>query len=129
MTRWIRFENNNCIEFGSLEGETITIFNGDMFDRPINSGKTVLISDVKILTPTRPTKMPALWNNYHTMADKMRNSKPTHPLYFFKSANSFAATGEIIRRPEGYDGKIVYEGTPVDVNNNQSIIKEWVEVS
>ena len=26
-------------------------------------------------------------------------------------------------------GKIVYEGTPVDVNNNQSIIKEWLEVS
>ena len=26
-------------------------------------------------------------------------------------------------------GKIVYEGTPVDVNNNKSIIKEWLEVS
>ena len=26
-------------------------------------------------------------------------------------------------------GKIVYEGTPVDINNNQSIIKEWLEVS
>ena len=26
-------------------------------------------------------------------------------------------------------GKVVYEGTPVDINNNQSIIKEWLEVS
>ena len=23
-------------------------------------------------------------------------------------------------------GKVVYEGTPVDINNNQSIIKEWL---
>ena len=26
-------------------------------------------------------------------------------------------------------GKVVYEGTPVDINNNKSIIKEWLEVS
>ena len=26
-------------------------------------------------------------------------------------------------------GKIVYEGTPNDINNNQSVIKEWLEVS
>ena len=26
-------------------------------------------------------------------------------------------------------GKVVYEGTPADINNNQSIIKEWLEVS
>ena len=26
-------------------------------------------------------------------------------------------------------GKVVYEGTPVEINNNQSIIKEWLEVS
>ena len=26
-------------------------------------------------------------------------------------------------------GKVVYEGTPIDINNNQSIIKEWLEVS
>ena len=110
MTRWIRFERNNCVQFGSLVGETINIFSGDMFGNPIDTGKTVLVSEVKVLTPTNPTKMIALWNNYHAMADKMGNSKPTHPLYFFKSANSFAATGETIKRPEGYDGRIVYEG-------------------
>ena len=26
-------------------------------------------------------------------------------------------------------GKIVYEGTPNDINNNQAVIKEWLEVS
>ena len=26
-------------------------------------------------------------------------------------------------------GKVVYEGTPDDINNNKSIIKEWLEVS
>ncbi len=26
-------------------------------------------------------------------------------------------------------GKIVYEGTPKDIKNNESVIKEWLEVS
>jgi len=110
MTRWMRFEYKGNEEFGSLTENMINIFEGDMFEMPQKTGKQVQLSEVKILTPTTPSKMPALWNNYHTMAEKAGNSKPTHPLYFFKPPNCFAASGETIFRPKGYAGKIVYEG-------------------
>ena len=81
-----------------------------MFAGPIAGEEKIPLAEVKVLTPTIPTKMPALWNNYHTMAEKMGNAKPTHPLYFFKPPNSFLGSGETIRRPVGYKGKVVYEG-------------------
>ena len=110
MTRWIRYEHEGKDAFGTLDSMEIIIYDGDMFANPIASGEKIPLVDVKILPPTKPTKMPALWNNYHTMAEKMGNAKPIHPLYFFKPPNSFLGSGETIRRPVGYKGKVVYEG-------------------
>ena len=110
MTLWIRFEYNGEAGFGTLDGEIISIFGGNIYEGPEDLGNKVPLSEVKILTPTIPTKMPALWNNYHQMADKMGNAKPSHPLYFFKPANSFSACNDLIKRPRGYEGRIVYEG-------------------
>ncbi len=110
MTHWIRFNYDAKTEFGILEGDEIFIHTGDMFANPQNTGQKVLLSEVKILTPTTPTKMPALWNNYHMMAEKAGNEKPDHPLYFFKPSSCFLASGEIIRRPQSYSGRVVYEG-------------------
>ena len=110
MTLWIRYEHDGKQGFGTLVDDEINVHNGDMFARPIAGGEKISLAEVKVLTPTKPTKMPALWNNYHTMAEKMGNAKPTHPLYFFKPPNSFLGSGETIRRPVGYKGKVVYEG-------------------
>lgn len=110
MTHWIRFRSNGTNAFGTLDGETITIHEGNMFEQPSATGDTVSLSDVEVLTPTEPTKMIALWNNFHTMADKTGVQKPDNPLFLLKAPNSFLAAGQTIRRPETYDGKVVYEG-------------------
>ena len=34
MTQWIRFERGGETQFGTLEGETITVHEGDMFNQP-----------------------------------------------------------------------------------------------
>jgi 2-keto-4-pentenoate hydratase/2-oxohepta-3-ene-1,7-dioic acid hydratase in catechol pathway len=52
----------------------------------------------------------ALWNNFHALAAKLGKTDPRHPLFFIKSATSVIGTGEPIRRPIGYAGKIVFEG-------------------
>ena len=110
MTHWIRFEHEGSAAFGTLEGDDITLYEGDMFAAPTATAKTLALGDVKVLTPTAPTKMVALWNNFHALAEKLGMPAPDEPLYFFKGSNSFLATGETIRRPASYDGKVVYEG-------------------
>jgi len=110
MTHWIRFENVGQARFGTLEGGVITVHEGDMFDSPTATPETVGIDDVRVLTPTQPSKMIALWNNFHAMRIKADLPVPEHPLFLLKAPNSFLATGETIRRPASYEGKVIYEG-------------------
>jgi 2-keto-4-pentenoate hydratase/2-oxohepta-3-ene-1,7-dioic acid hydratase in catechol pathway len=110
MALWMRFEADGRSGFGRLEGESIAVHSGDMFDAPAATGQKVPRAAVKVLTPSIPTKMIALWNNFHAVAAKLNQAIPAEPLYLFKSANSYLAHGETIRKPASYDGKVVYEG-------------------
>ena len=110
MATWIRFERQGDVGFGTLDGETIAVHSGDMFDAPTPTGDQVALSDVKVLTPTEPSKMVCLWNNFHALAARLKVQHPDEPLYFLKSPSAFLAHGEPIRRPPSYAGNIVYEG-------------------
>ncbi len=110
MPRWLRFTHQGTVGFGTLEDETITVYEGDMFAAPTVTFRTLALSAVKLLTPTEPGKMIALWNNFRALAKKLDLPEPDEPLYFLKANNSFLATGETIRRPNAYGGKVVYEG-------------------
>ena len=110
MAQWIRYQHDGTIGFGTLEGEEIDIFSGQMFDHPVATGATLSLSAVKILTPCVPTKMVALWNNFRALAEKLNQAIPPEPLYFLKGNNAFHPHDEPIRVPAAYAGKVVYEG-------------------
>jgi len=110
MTQWVRFERGGKTQFGTLEGDTIKIHEGDMFANPKATGESAKLSDVKLAVPCVPSKMVCLWNNFHELAAKNDFQHPTEPLYFIKAPNAYHPHGEPIRRPSTYDGKIVYEG-------------------
>ncbi|MBT3306855.1 MAG: fumarylacetoacetate hydrolase family protein [Alphaproteobacteria bacterium] len=110
MTLWTRYELNGSIRFGTLEGDTITQHQGDMFAGATLSGETVALAKVKILAPCIPTKMVAMWNNFHALAAKLEVVEPDEPLYLLKGNNSFLGPNETVRRPKSYDGKVGYEG-------------------
>jgi len=110
MTRWIRFEHAGKVRFGTLDEDTITVHEGDMFGTPVSTGHRVALAEVRVLTPTQPSKMIALVNNFRALVGKLNLAEPEEPLYFLKAANSFLADGETIRRPRSYDGKVIYEG-------------------
>jgi 2-keto-4-pentenoate hydratase/2-oxohepta-3-ene-1,7-dioic acid hydratase in catechol pathway len=110
MAHWMRFEHQGGIGFGVLEHDSIKIHSGDMFAGAQPTGATVFLAEVKVLTPTQPTKMVALWNNFRALAAKLGSPIPAHPLYLLKGNNSFLAHGETIRVPASYSGKVVYEG-------------------
>ncbi len=110
MTNWTRFEWGVAVGFGTIDNDTISVYEGDMFDGATATGDTVALSDVKLLAPCAPTKMIALWNNFHALAAKMDMPEPAEPLYLLKGNNSFLGPNETVHRPASYDGKVVYEG-------------------
>ncbi len=110
MTHWIRFEQNSVIRIGTLDGETVEVFTGELFDHPTRTGETLCIEEVRLLTPCQPSKMLALWNNFHATAEKNNLPRPGHPWYFVKTSNSFAPSGATIKRPNICSGKILFEG-------------------
>lgn len=109
MAQWLRFRHQGSVGFGTLEGTTINVHAGDMFAGCSATGQTLALADVTLLAPCVPSKMPALWNNFHERAAKEGNPIPAHPLYFLKSNNSFCAHGDAIRKPPQFNGKVIFE--------------------
>ena len=110
MALWIRYETQGRVGFGTLEGDTIRVYEGDMYDSPKPTGESIALAGVKVLTPSTPSKMICLWNNFHALAERLKVADPDEPLYLLKSPSAFLAHGETIRRPPSYSGNIVYEG-------------------
>ena len=110
MAQWIRFERNGRLEFGTLEGEKISVHSGDMFAGARATGESVKLAEVKIATPCDASKMICLWNNFHQLAKKNDFLVPEEPLYFIKTSNAYSTHGAPIERPRSYKGRIVYEG-------------------
>jgi len=111
MTSWIRFQlAHGHIGFGVLENDRITEYEGDMFGEPVRTDKVLRLDDVTLRSPCVPTKVVALWNNFHALSEKLAKAAPSHPLFLMKPPLSVIGPGESIRRPKGYAGKIAYEG-------------------
>lgn len=107
--RWIRFLHADAIQFGLLEEDTIRVCEGDMFDSPTPTDRVLALRDVKLLMPTRPSKIIAMWNNFRALGQKLNLAIPAEPLYLIKAPNSYLNPGETIRKPS-CEGKVVFEG-------------------
>src|SRR5664279_327294 len=110
MPHWARVihEGREC--FGTVDGETIRLHEGDMLANPRPTGQSIPFAAARLLTPTTPSKMVALVDNYRALVAKLNHALPSEPLYFLKANNSFLAGGETIRVPKSYAGKVIYEG-------------------
>jgi 2-keto-4-pentenoate hydratase/2-oxohepta-3-ene-1,7-dioic acid hydratase in catechol pathway len=109
MPLWLRYQHRGTTGFGTLEGERVRTHEGDMFAAPRPTAQTLDLAELQVLAPCEPSKMPALWNNFHALAAKLGNPVPPEPLYFLKGNNSFSAHGAVIRKPASYDGKVIFE--------------------
>ncbi len=108
--RWVRFAAAHGEGFGRLEGDAIAVHEGGMFDGAAPTGERVPLAGVALLPPVAPSKIIALWNNFHALAAKLAVPVPPEPLYLMKAPSSIAAPGATIARPPSYAGKVVYEG-------------------
>jgi len=107
--RWIRFKEGNTTRFGTLEGEHVRIAEGNMFSGAVPTDRVIPLADVELLMPVLPTKIIALWNNFHALGEKLKLPVPAEPLYLIKSPNSYLDPGKTIHKP-CCDGKVVFEG-------------------
>jgi 2-keto-4-pentenoate hydratase/2-oxohepta-3-ene-1,7-dioic acid hydratase in catechol pathway len=111
MTLWVRFQTTNGhVGFGALEGAQILEHEGDMFAQHSATGKSLATAAVRLLSPCVPSKIIALWNNYHALAAKLGKTAPEYPLFLIKAASCTAGPEDTIVRPATYKGKIVFEG-------------------
>lgn len=106
---WIRFQHLDTIRFGTLEGDKIRVFKGDMFDGPRRTDIAISLAEVTLLTPVVPGKVLALWNNFRALGQKLGLASPSEPLYLMKPPNTYLAPGGTIRKP-ALDAKVAFEG-------------------
>jgi 2-keto-4-pentenoate hydratase/2-oxohepta-3-ene-1,7-dioic acid hydratase in catechol pathway len=108
-SHWVRFADGAQVRFGTLEGQRVRVCEGDMFEAPSPTDRVLPLDSVRLLTPVEPTKIIALWNNFHALGEKLKLAHPPEPLYLTKSPNSYLEPGGTIRKPAG-DVKVVFEG-------------------
>jgi 2-keto-4-pentenoate hydratase/2-oxohepta-3-ene-1,7-dioic acid hydratase in catechol pathway len=109
---WIRFLHLDTVRFGTIEGDKIRVFKGDMFDNPQRTEIAIRLAEATLLTPVVPGKVLALWNNYHALGRKLGLAPPAEPLYLMKPATSCLAPGGTIRAPRMAENgaKVAFEG-------------------
>lgn len=114
MSSWVRFRYEHEVGFGAIVGSqtdaAISVHHGDMFANPEPTGVMLALAEVELLTPTQPTKMIGLWNNFHAAAAKNGWDIPTEALWFIKPTSCFLRPGGVIEPPTSYDGRVFFEG-------------------
>jgi len=107
---WMRFSRRRGIEVGILDGDRVQVRSGDPFSGGMSTGEVLPTSDIQWETPCAPSKMIALWNNFHAAATKFALGIPPDPLFFLKSPSSLCAHGSVIAAPRSYPGRVLFEG-------------------
>jgi 2-keto-4-pentenoate hydratase/2-oxohepta-3-ene-1,7-dioic acid hydratase in catechol pathway len=111
VTRWARFRaHDGRGGFGVLEGDHIVEYAGDLFGVHEPSGASLPLGACRLIAPCAPSKIVALWNNFHALGAKLGKAAPAHPLFLIKPSTCLAGPDEPILRPRHYAGKIAYEG-------------------
>ena len=110
MSHWLQFSYKNTRKLGVIEGDTIQIYEGELFEQPQPTDASCKLDDVEVLVPCTPGKMLALWNNFYSRAEHEGWDIPPEPLYFVKTPNTFNAHAQPIARPASYKGPVFFEG-------------------
>lgn len=107
--KWCRIEFDGEPRLGRLDGETITLYDGELFDRPIPTTRTISATEARWLAPVEPRQFLGLWNNFHERQRLEDTTIPDFPLFFVKLGESLSAHRCDITRPPGFGGRVKFE--------------------
>jgi 2-keto-4-pentenoate hydratase/2-oxohepta-3-ene-1,7-dioic acid hydratase in catechol pathway len=80
----IRFHFQNQTHYGLLEGEAVQVLAAPPYAGLHQTGQSLPLAAVILLSPCEPTKIVALGLNYQDHAQEMRLELPREPLIFLK---------------------------------------------
>ncbi|MFH1574623.1 MAG: fumarylacetoacetate hydrolase family protein [Acidobacteriota bacterium] len=110
VAKYVRYSHGDHIAYGLLEGDTIRELSGGLFSAPKPTGKSVKLSEVRLLAPCEPSKVIAVGLNYRShLRDR---PAPEYPGLFSKYPTSIIGPeAEIVFPPEAknvhYEGELV----------------------
>ncbi len=115
MATYIRFQADDGIRFGRVEGDTVHVLEGDLFQQPQDTGRTLPLSQVTPLLPCTPSKVMAVGFNYSDHAAEFNTPIPTAPNIFMKPVSCLTAAGSPVYYPKILSERVEYEAELVIV--------------
>lgn len=91
--KFIRFEKDEKLYVGRLDGDRILPLGKDTFPREFR------LNEVRLLPPCLPSKVVAVGLNYRDHAEELNVKLPEEPLLFIKPASSVIGLGDAIILP------------------------------
>jgi 2-keto-4-pentenoate hydratase/2-oxohepta-3-ene-1,7-dioic acid hydratase in catechol pathway len=110
ITRYVRYSFGGHTGYATLEGETLRELGGDFLSGASPTGKTLRLSEVRLLAPCAPTKVIAVGLNYKSHLGS--RPAPEYPGIFSKQPTSIIGPDDLIVFPPGaedvhYEGELV----------------------
>lgn len=102
--RIARFSDNGTPKYGVVDGPELSVLRGHpLVDGYETSGERVAIKEVKLLSPTLPSKIVCIGMNYRAHAMEIGQDVPDEPLMFFKPNTAVIGPGDHIQLPHQSD--------------------------
>lgn len=102
--RVARFSDNGAPKYGVVDGPELSVLQGHpLVDGYETTGERVAIKEVKLLSPTLPSKIVCIGMNYQAHAMEIGQDVPDEPLMFFKPNTAVVGPGDQIQLPNQSD--------------------------
>jgi 2-keto-4-pentenoate hydratase/2-oxohepta-3-ene-1,7-dioic acid hydratase in catechol pathway len=86
--QFLRYRKDESVQYGLLEGETVTPLRGDPFGPYTRGAPALPLSEVTLLAPCAPGKIIGVMNNFFERAQEAGSEAPPLPLLFLKPSSS-----------------------------------------
>jgi 2-keto-4-pentenoate hydratase/2-oxohepta-3-ene-1,7-dioic acid hydratase in catechol pathway len=119
--KWCRVETSDGPSFGLVEDQTIAIVEGTPFGRFSRTGKTLPLTQARLLAPVIPGTFYAIGSNYRDHIEKMAQAAARKPIYYdrprvgYRANSALIAHGEDIVKPADSTDEFQYEAELVAV--------------
>ena len=110
--RIARVEYRGAISTVVIDGDRVEFVRGEPYEELERTGKAARLSEVRLLAPTKPSKILAMAVNYRSHAGD--RPPPEKPEAFLKAPSSLIGPGEAIELPAGSE-RVDEEGEVVAV--------------
>ena len=111
-TRYVRFERDQWIAYGILEGEIVRELRGELLDAPQLTGRTFPLAEVTLLAPIDPATVHKVIGIAINTLGAGREGPIPHPRFFAKFPTSIRGPGDPVELPPeatnlNYEGELV----------------------